>query len=133
MLPMVQLIPAMPMWTMTTRLLKTCPTLFLGIVDAIGSTLSPYVRTMYGDRWMYPNMQVFLVAPPASGKGVVSWCRNFVTPLHERIRSTYKKEMKAYEKEKRIQEQMGKAKTDVEPPQMPACLWLNHCICMPLI
>ena len=33
--PMVQLIPAMPMWTMTTRLLKTCPTLFLGIVDCI--------------------------------------------------------------------------------------------------
>ncbi len=59
MLPMVQLIPAMPMWTMTTRLLKTCPTLFLGMVDAIGSTLSPYVRTMYGDKWMYPNIQVF--------------------------------------------------------------------------
>ena len=78
--------------------------LFLGMVDAIGSTLSPYVRTMYGNRWMYPNIQVFLVAPPASGKGVVSWCRNFVTPEHERIRGAYKKEMKAYEKEKRIQE-----------------------------
>ncbi|MDD6976995.1 MAG: DUF3987 domain-containing protein [Prevotellaceae bacterium] len=107
--------------------------LFLGMVDAIGSTLSPYVRTMYGDRWMYPNIQIFVVAPPASGKGVISWCRNFVTPLHERIRSAYKKEMKAYEKEKRIQEQMGKAKAEVETPQMPACLWLNHCICMPLI
>ena len=103
------------------------------MVDAIGSTLSPYVRTMYGDRWMYPNIQVFVVAPPASGKGVVSWCRNFVEPEHERIRSAYKKEMKTYEKEKRIQEQMGKAKAEVETPQMPACLWLNHCICMPLI
>ena len=94
--------------------------LFLGMVDAIGSTLSPYVRTMYGDRWMYPNIQVFVVAPPASGKGVVSWCRNFVEPQHERIRSAYKKEMKAYEKEKKMHEQMGKAKTDVETPQMPA-------------
>ena len=75
--------------------------LFLGMVDAIGSTLSPYLRTMYGDRWMYPNLQVFVVAPPASGKGVVSWCRNFVEPLHERIRSAYRKEMKAYEKEKK--------------------------------
>ena len=94
--------------------------LFLGMVDAIGSTLSPYVRTMYGDRWMYPNIQVFVVAPPASGKGVVSWCRNFVEPEHERIRSAYKKEMKTYEKEKRILEQMGKAKAEVETPQMPA-------------
>ena len=94
--------------------------LFLGMVDAIGSTLSPYVRTMYGDRWIYPNIQVLLVAPPASGKGVVSWCRDFVTPAHERIRSAYKKEMKVYEKEKKMHEQMGKAKTDVETPQMPA-------------
>ena len=94
--------------------------LFLGMVDAIGSTLSPYVRTMYGDRWMYPNIQVFVVAPPASGKGVISWCRNFVTPEHERIRSEYKKEMKAYEKEKRIQEQMGRAKAEVEAPKLPA-------------
>ena len=94
--------------------------LFLGMVDAIGSTLSPYVRTMYGDRWMYPNIQVFLVAPPASGKGVVSWCRNFVEPEHERIRSAYKKEMKTYEKEKRILEQMGKAKAEVETPPIAA-------------
>ena len=36
--------------------------LFLGMVDAIGSTLSPYVRPMYGDRWMYPHIQVFVVA-----------------------------------------------------------------------
>ena len=69
---------------------------------------------------MYPNLQVFVVAPPASGKGVVSWCRNFVEPLHERIRSAYRKEMKAYEKEKKMHEQMGKAKADVETPQMPA-------------
>ena len=33
--PMVQIIPATPMWTMTTRLLKTCPTLFLGMVHCI--------------------------------------------------------------------------------------------------
>ena len=111
---MMQLILTIPILTATTRLLKTCPTLFLCMVDAIGSTLSPYVRTMYGERWMYPIIQVFVVAPPASGKGVVSWCRNFVEPEHERIRSAYKKEMKAYEKEKRIQEQMGKAKIDVE-------------------
>ncbi|MCI6460904.1 MAG: YfjI family protein [Prevotella sp.] len=94
--------------------------LFLGMVDAIGSTLSPYVRTMYGNRWMYPNLQVFVVAPPASGKGVVSWCRNFVEPQHERIRSAYRKEMEAYEKEKRIQEQMGRAKAEVEAPKLPA-------------
>ena len=104
---MMQLILTIPILTATTRLLKTCPTLFLCMVDAIGSTHSPYVRTMYGERWMYPIIQVFVVAPPASGKGVVSWCRNFVEPEHERIRSAYKKEMKAYEKEKRIQEQMG--------------------------
>ena len=93
--------------------------LFLGMVDAIGSTLSPYVRTMYSQLWMYPNLQVFVVAPPASGKGVVSWCRNFVEPQHERLRSAYRKEMKAYEKEKRIQEQMGRAKAQVEAPQLP--------------
>ena len=75
---------------------------------------------MYGDRWMYPNMQVFLVEPPASGKGMISWCQKFVEPEHERIRSAYKKEMKAYEKEKRIQEQMGKAKAEVEVPLLPA-------------
>ena len=94
--------------------------LFLGMVDAIGSTLSPYVRTMYSQLWMYPNLQVFVVAPPASGKGVVSWCRNFVEPQHERLRSAYKKEIKAYEKEKRRQEQMGRAKAKVEAPELPA-------------
>ena len=42
---------------------------------------------------MYPNIQLFVVAPPASGKGVVSWCRNFVEPLHERVRRHYNHEM----------------------------------------
>ncbi len=93
--------------------------LFLGMVDAIGSTLTPYVRVMYGGRWMYPNIQLFVVAPPASGKGVVSWCRNFVEPLHERVRRHYNHEMEKYEKEKRVQEQMGKAKAEVEAPKLP--------------
>ncbi len=93
--------------------------LFLGIVDAIGSTLSPYVRTMYSGNWMYPNLQVFIVAPPASGKGMVSWCRYFVEPFHEKVRREYNAAFKEYEKKKKMVEQMGKAKAELEVPKLP--------------
>lgn len=93
--------------------------LLLGMLNVIGCTLAPHVRTLYGKGWIRPVLQTFVVAPPASGKSVMAWCRHFVEPLHERIRSSVEREMKAYHAEKRQYDQLGREKANHEEPVPP--------------
>lgn len=70
--------------------------LLIGAFTVIGATLGRHVRVAYGNKWLYPALQTFIVAPPASGKGVLSFLRTFGQQRHNDLREQYEKEMKEY-------------------------------------
>ena len=93
--------------------------LLLGTLTVIGASLGRNVRCMYSHKWQYPCMQSFIVAPSASGKGVLAWVRMLVEPIHDEIRRQVAERMKQYRLEKSAYESMGKEKTKVEAPVLP--------------
>ena len=93
--------------------------LLLGGITAIGATLARPLSMLYGSREIHPCLQTFIVAPPASGKGVLSWLRNFVQPIHEEIRRGVNEEMKRYKTQMAAYNAMGRDKAGKEEPEMP--------------
>ena len=81
--------------------------LLLGALTALGATMERYVRCHYAGKYQSPCMQSFIVAPAASGKGVLSLIRLLVMPIHDDIRQQVEKEMNAYKKAKVAYEMMG--------------------------
>lgn len=49
---------------------------------------------------MSPCLQTFVVAPPASGKGVLSLVRLLAEPIHDEIRKQVAEGMACYRREK---------------------------------
>lgn len=101
----------------------TSPTLrdvmLLGALTAIGASMERYVRCPYAGKLQSPCLQSFIVAPSASGKGILSLIRLLVEPIHDEIRQQVAAEVKAYKKEKAAYDVMGKERSKVEAPQMP--------------
>ena len=102
---------------------STSPTqrdiLLLGALTALGATMERYVRCSYSGKYQSPCLQTFFVAPPASGKSGLSLIRLLVEPIHDKIRQQVDEEMKAYRKEKKNYELLGKERVNTEAPQMP--------------
>ena len=102
---------------------NTSPTqrdiLLLGALTALGATMERYVRCSYSGKYQSPCLQTFFVAPPASGKSGLSLIRLLVEPIHDKIRQQVDEEMKAYRKEKKNYELLGKERVNTEAPQMP--------------
>ena len=101
----------------------TSPTLrdvmLIGALTAIGASMERYVRCPYAGKLQSPCLQSFIVAPSASGKGILSLIRLLVEPIHDEIRQQVAAEVKAYKKEKAAYDVMGKERSKVEAPQMP--------------
>ncbi len=93
--------------------------LFLGAVTALGATLAKTVRFLYDDDWYGPSLQTFVVAPSASGKGVLSRMRWLVEPFHRAIRNEVEKAKEAYRKEKGEYDTLGKKRGEREAPTPP--------------
>ncbi|WP_138301673.1 DUF3987 domain-containing protein [Bacteroides ovatus] len=93
--------------------------MLLGALTALGACMSRYVRCLYGGKYHHPNLQCFVVAPSASGKGILSYIRLLVEPIHDEIRTEVATQMKAYKKEKAAYDAMGKERSKMEAPQMP--------------
>ena len=93
--------------------------LLLGALTVIGASLGRNMRCMYSHKWQYPCMQSFIVAPPASGKGVLAWVRLLVEPIHDEIRRQVAEQMKQYRLEKSAYEVLGKERAKVEAPILP--------------
>lgn len=93
--------------------------LLLGALTALGATMERYVRCSYSGKYQSPCLQTFFVAPPASGKSGLSLIRLLVEPIHDKIRLQVDEEMKAYRKEKKNYELLGKERVNTEAPQMP--------------
>ena len=93
--------------------------LLLGAMTVLGASLSHIVRCKYGDKWQYPCLQTFITGHAAAGKSVLVWVRKLIEPMHEEIRRQGAESMKAYRKELRAYEALGKARKDKEPPVAP--------------
>ncbi len=98
---------------------QQCDILLLGAVTVLGATLGRKVRCSYGGRYISPCLQTFIVAPPASGKGVLSFLRQFAAPVHQEMRGKYEAEMKYYREQKSAYDNAGKERTKMEPPERP--------------
>lgn len=93
--------------------------LLLGALTVLGASLGRYVRCLYGGKMMSPCLQTFIVAPPASGKGVLSLLRLLADPIHDAIRKEVAEKMKCYRSLKIKFDCMGKERKDAEPPVPP--------------
>lgn len=93
--------------------------LLLGALTVLGAGMGRNVRSSYGGRMMSPCLQTFVVAPPASGKGVLSLVRLLAEPIHDEIRRAVIAGMKNYQREKAAYDAMGKERGKAEIPEMP--------------
>ncbi len=93
--------------------------LLLAALAVIGATLNNQVSFLYGKRQICPSLLTFIVAPSASGKGVLSWLRLMADPFHQAIRKTVDAQMKQYWKDKLAFDILGKERKNHEPPVMP--------------
>ena len=94
--------------------------MLLGALTALGSCMERYVRCPYGGKLQSPCMQSFIIALPASGKSALSSIRLLVDPIHDQLRAEWAEEIKAYKKAKAAYEAMGKERSKIDAPQIPA-------------
>lgn len=72
--------------------------LLLSCLTAISYALPSFVTYHGAPRHRYQaNMMTMVVAPPASGKGVMNWCRMLLAPIHNELKENYRLEMADYE------------------------------------
>ena len=93
--------------------------LLLGAVTVLGSTINRLVSFVYGRKKKYPCLQVFVTAPPASGKGALTWVRRLAEPIHNALMDTYQEKMKTYHLEKAKWDTLGKEKANTPEPEQP--------------
>lgn len=93
--------------------------LFLGAVTVLGSTINRLESFVYGRKKKYPCLQVFVTAPPASGKGALTWVRRLAEPIHNELMDTYREKMKVYRQEKTKWDSLGKEKAHMPEPEQP--------------
>lgn len=93
--------------------------LLLGALTVLGATLNKLVCFNYGHKFHYPCLQTFVLAPPASGKGALSWVRKLADPIHDELFTTYKQKMKKYRLEKTQWDYLGKKRAQHPEPELP--------------
>ena len=96
--------------------------ILLGTLVALSSTLHR-IRAAYGERTVYPNLNLFVVADAGMGKGVLSLCRNLIAPIHEARLSVGQQQREEYELQKQAHKSGG---TDIDNIKEPG--WLMHII-----
>lgn len=78
----------------------------------------PEVHACYDSRLVFSNLFFFLVAPPASNKGIVSACLKLVALIEQEIRDYNQREMEEY-KQQMAELRANKSKAGIPTPQEP--------------
>ena len=78
----------------------------------------PEVHANYDNRLVYGNLFFFLVAPPASNKGIVSACIKLVAPIEKEIRDYNQREVEEY-KQQMAELRANKNKAGIPTPPEP--------------
>lgn len=71
-------------------------------ISALGvlSSVIPNIYGVYDRKKVFPNIYTMVLAPPASGKGVMNYCRKLAEKIDDKIISESKKKIKAAEGKK---------------------------------
>ena len=93
--------------------------LLLGTLTLLSGAIGPMMHTRYSGRKLYPNLQTFVVAPPASGKGILTFVRRLTDPIHRERRRVYLFELQKYKKLHLAWADMGKKKVTEDEPEAP--------------
>jgi hypothetical protein len=93
--------------------------LWLTSIAILGATTAPLLQFNYSYKLFWPNLQLFVVAPAASGKGVMAWAYQLGVPLQIRYRKAYKKLMEEYKSSYAQWSVMGKQRGKIPEPEKP--------------
>lgn len=66
------------------------------------SGLMPNVFGMYDGRKVYTNLYLMIVAPPASGKGVMNFAKHLIMPIHKKLYNDSVEAQRACEEKNKI-------------------------------
>ncbi len=69
--------------------------ILLSLIGVMSACL-PNVYGTYDSRVNHPNLNIFIIAPPASGKGVMNWSKKLIDPIHENLVMESKRKIKEY-------------------------------------
>ncbi len=72
----------------------------LGAITVL-SGMFPTVTGIYDQKVVHSNLYLFVVAPPANGKGTLIYCQHLGKALHQRYSDEYKAELLQYKTELR--------------------------------
>ena len=93
--------------------------ILLSALVVFGALLSRVLRIPYGHKSFWPNLQCFVIAPPASGKGCISWVRKLAEPVHKDMMAQWQRRVADYRREKAAYEVAGAKRADMETPVEP--------------
>jgi hypothetical protein len=93
--------------------------LWLSCISILGATLAPMLRFNYAHKFFYPNLQLFVVAPAASGKSVMTLSYQLGAPLQMRYRREYKRLMEEYKQKYSEWSVLGKQRGKIPEPEKP--------------
>jgi hypothetical protein len=69
--------------------------LILGTLTVISACM-PNIYGIYANDEVYPNLFLFVTAPPSAGKGRLEKCRLIVQPIHDNLLKIYDAQMEEY-------------------------------------
>jgi hypothetical protein len=93
--------------------------LFCGSLAALGATMCQLTYFRYGHKTIYPCLQVFVLAPAASGKGAINWIRYLAMPYHKEKIARYEAAMAQYKVDFHTWSNEGKARDESQRPIPP--------------
>jgi hypothetical protein len=93
--------------------------LLCGSIAALGATICSFSHMKYGHKSIYPCLQVFVLAPAASGKGAINWIRQLAMPFHKEKVARYEAAMAQYKVELRNWSNEGRQRDESLRPVQP--------------
>ena len=94
---------------------------FTGALSILSGCL-PNITGAYDQQLVYPNLFTFVIAPPASGKGVLKYSRELGQKIQQELLYSSIEKEKSYQKELRsykIRSRKKNCKTPEDPPTPP--------------
>jgi hypothetical protein len=100
--------------------------LLLSSIGVISAVL-PNVYGFYDGRTFNPNLYVFIVAPPASGKGTMNWSKKLVEPIHEKLlKESNENRIRWKQSEERTRGERPKTQLKIVPGNTSSSRLHNH-------
>jgi hypothetical protein len=88
---------------------------FLSSIGVLSACL-PKVFSIYDRKKNDANLYLFIIAPPASGKGSMNWSKILADPIHENLIKESKSKLQAY---KRLTDNSGVVKPEMQIKILP--------------